>query len=193
MTVIKVSGLTKDYNVRKKESTSTKLASLRHLISPPTAKLRALKAINFELNEGEFLGYIGPNGSGKSTTIKLLTGVLTPTEGSASVLGYTPWKRQKIFTRQIGVIFGNKSLLFWDLPVLDSLKLYKDVYNLNKEEFEARLEEFNKSYEALRNDPEAWAEIERERAIWDNTLLDGLELDEIWTEDGNVTYRKKDK
>ncbi|MFX1251941.1 MAG: ATP-binding cassette domain-containing protein [Promethearchaeota archaeon] len=147
MIVIKVSGLTKDYTVKKKESTSTKLASLRHLISPPTTKLRALKTINFELNEGEFLGYIGPNGSGKSTTIKLLTGVLTPTEGSASVLGYTPWKRQKAFTRQIGVIFGNKSLLFWDLPVLDSLKLYKDVYNLNKEEFEDRLEEFNKIFQ----------------------------------------------
>ncbi len=148
MTIIQVSGLSKDYNVRKKDDNKKRFRSgLRNLIKPPTVKLRALKSINFMLDEGEFLGYIGPNGSGKSTTIKLLTGVLTPTEGTATVLGHYPWERKKSYTKQIGVIFGNKSLLFWDLPVLDSLKLYKDIYGLDQQEFEDRLEEFDKIFQ----------------------------------------------
>ncbi len=147
MSIIKVSGLVKDYSVRKKESEQSKLL---RWIRPATQQFRALQAIDFELEAGEFLGYIGPNGSGKSTTIKLLTGVLTPTEGTAQVLGFTPWKREKRFTRKIGVIFGNKSLLFWDLPVLDSLKLYKDIYNLDEKEFQDRLEEFDKIFQLSR-------------------------------------------
>lgn len=148
MAVIQVTGLSKDYNVRKKDNSKRRLRSgLRNLIKPPTVKLRALKSISFALEEGEFLGYIGPNGSGKSTTIKLLTGVLTPTEGTAKVLGHFPWERKKSYTKQIGVIFGNKSLLFWDLPVLDSLKLYKDIYGLDQQEFENRLEEFDKIFQ----------------------------------------------
>ena len=144
MTVIQVSGLIKDYSVKKKSSENLKRFSW---LRPSTTKFRAVDSVDFTLDKGEFLGYIGPNGSGKSTTIKLLTGVLTPTEGSASVLGYYPWKREKAFTRQIGVIFGNKSLLFWDLPVLDSLKLYKDIYNLNQAEFDSRLDEFDKIFQ----------------------------------------------
>ena len=147
MTTIKVSGLVKDYTVRKKETEQPKLF---RWIRPATQQFRALQAIDFELEAGEFLGYIGPNGSGKSTTIKLLTGVLTPTEGTAQVLGFTPWKRETRFTRNIGVIFGNKSLLFWDLPVLDSLKLYKDIYNLDEKEFQDRLEEFDKIFQLSR-------------------------------------------
>jgi ABC-2 type transport system ATP-binding protein len=145
--IIQVSNLTKDFNVRKKENNEKKfITGLRQLIAPKTKKLRALNSIDLQLSEGEFLGYIGPNGSGKSTTIKLLTGVLTPTEGNATVLGFTPWKRQKEFTRRIGVIFGQKSLLFWDLPVIESLRLYKDMYGLNEAEFEDRLTEFDQIF-----------------------------------------------
>lgn len=150
MTVIQVSDLTKDYSVRKKSSNGNFLQNMRELINPSTKKLHALKSVNFELTQGEALGYIGPNGSGKSTTIKLLTGVLTPTQGEAKVLNYTPWERKKDFTRNIGVIFGNKSLLFWDLPVLDSLKLYKDIYGLDVHEFENRLDEFDKIFQLSR-------------------------------------------
>ncbi|MHA2296053.1 MAG: ATP-binding cassette domain-containing protein [Candidatus Hodarchaeales archaeon] len=108
MTIIKVAGLTKDYRVRRKQQESNGLLTkARSIISPPTDKLRALKAVNFEVEEGEFLGYIGPNGSGKSTTIKLMTGVLTPTEGTATIMGYVPWKQRKEYTRNIGVIFGS--------------------------------------------------------------------------------------
>ncbi|MHA1978725.1 MAG: ABC transporter ATP-binding protein [Candidatus Hodarchaeales archaeon] len=145
MTVIQVSGLIKDYSVKKKKT--SKDPRRFHWLRSSTTKFRALDSVDFTLDKGEFLGYIGPNGSGKSTTIKLLTGVLTPTSGSASVLGHNPWKREKVFTRQIGVIFGNKSLLFWDLPVLDSLKLYKDIYNLNQAEFDSRLDEFDKIFQ----------------------------------------------
>ncbi|MFW9994414.1 MAG: ATP-binding cassette domain-containing protein [Candidatus Odinarchaeota archaeon] len=148
MTVINVSNLVKDYRVRKKQLEKNGfLTRMKNGLSPSTDKLRALKAVNFEVNAGEFIGYIGPNGSGKSTTIKLLTGVLTPTEGKATVLGYIPWKQRKEYTRHIGVIFGQKSLLFWDLPVIDSLKLYKDIYALDKREFDERLEEFDKIFQ----------------------------------------------
>ncbi|MHA2331126.1 MAG: ABC transporter ATP-binding protein [Candidatus Hodarchaeales archaeon] len=148
MTIIKVAGLTKDYRVRRKQQESNGLLTkARSIISPSTDKLRALKAVNFEVEEGEFLGYIGPNGSGKSTTIKLMTGVLTPTEGTATIMGYVPWKQRKEYTRNIGVIFGSKSLLFWDLPVIDSLKLYKDIYDLDNKDFTDRLEEFDKIFQ----------------------------------------------
>ncbi len=148
MTVIKVSGLVKDYRVRKKQpERSSVLTKIKNVVLPPTSNLRALNSISFNVEAGELFGYIGPNGSGKSTTIKLLTGVLTPTEGTATVLDYIPWKSRKEYTRHIGVIFGQKSLLFWDLPVIDSLKLYKDIYDLDKKEFEDRLEEFDKIFQ----------------------------------------------
>ncbi|MFX1511054.1 MAG: ATP-binding cassette domain-containing protein [Promethearchaeota archaeon] len=148
MTVINVSDLVKDYRVRKKQLEKNGILSkIKGVFSPPTSKLRALNSISFNVEAGELIGYIGPNGSGKSTTIKLLTGVLTPTQGTASVLGFIPWKTRKEYTRHIGVIFGQKSLLFWDLPVIDSLKLYKDIYDLDKTEFEDRLEEFDKIFQ----------------------------------------------
>lgn len=101
--------------------------------------VQALQEVSFSVKRGELLGYIGPNGAGKSTTIKILTGILTPSSGTASVLGFTPWKNRYEYTYNIGVVFGQKSLLWWDIPAIDSFRLYKEVYEMEKAEFEERL------------------------------------------------------
>ncbi|MBI4214913.1 ATP-binding cassette domain-containing protein, partial [archaeon] len=102
---------------------------------PRRVRVNALRDMSFTVKKGEFLGYIGANGSGKSTTIKILTGVLVPTSGNASCLGYVPWERRKEYTQRIGIVFGQKSLLWWDLKVEDSLKLYRDIYGVSREEY----------------------------------------------------------
>ncbi|MBN1845394.1 MAG: ATP-binding cassette domain-containing protein [Sedimentisphaerales bacterium] len=98
--------------------------------------------VSFTVREGEFIGYIGPNGAGKSTTIKLLTGILYPQAGSIRVLGYEPHTQRYEYTYHIGVVFGQRSLLEYDIPVADSLSLYRAIYELNERQFAERLEEF---------------------------------------------------
>lgn len=98
--------------------------------------------INFQINEGEFIGYIGPNGAGKSTTIKLLTGILYPTKGTIRVLGFDPNKDRYRYTYHIGVVFGQRSLLEYDIPVMDSFTLYRAIYELDQKTYEKRLGEF---------------------------------------------------
>lgn len=101
--------------------------------------------ISFSVNEGEFIGYIGPNGAGKSTTIKLLTGILYPTSGDVSVLGYNPYEDRYNYTYHIGVVFGQRSLLEFDIPVIDSFLLYKSIYELEDDKYQARLDRFTKA------------------------------------------------
>ncbi|RME79574.1 MAG: ATP-binding cassette domain-containing protein [Methanobacteriota archaeon] len=126
-----VEKLSKDYPVLAEK----RLFGLIKKFTP----FRALDGFSFELKKGEFLGLIGPNGSGKTTLMKMLGGVLTPTSGKAEVLGYTPWDRKRDYLKQIGVLFGNRSNLFFDVPVRDSLELYKEMYGLDKKEYEERL------------------------------------------------------
>ncbi len=102
----------------------------------------AVNEISFNVKQGEFLGYLGPNGSGKTTTIKMLSGVLTPNEGKAKCLGFTPWKRKHDYLRKIGVLFGNRSNLIFDIPLIESFLLYKDMYNLSDEFYEKRMKVF---------------------------------------------------
>jgi len=101
-----------------------------------------IKNVSFELKEGEFVGYVGPNGAGKSTTIKLLTGVLTPSSGQIRVLGFDPVKDRYKYTYNIGVVFGHRSLLEFDIPVIESFKLFKAIYELEEKTFKERLEYF---------------------------------------------------
>ena len=96
--------------------------------------------INFAVEEGEFIGYIGPNGAGKSTTIKLLTGILYPSSGSIRVLGYEPHTQRYEYTYHIGVVFGQRSLLEYDIPVSDSFELYRAIYELDRDEYTEMLE-----------------------------------------------------
>lgn len=109
-----------------------------HALFPKRERFDALKDVSFTVQKGDILGYIGPNGAGKSTTIKLMTGILTAEAGTVDVLGFTPWTDRLEYTQKIGVVFGQKGLLWWDLPPTDSFELYKAVYDIPEKEFQSR-------------------------------------------------------
>jgi ABC-2 type transport system ATP-binding protein len=113
------------------------------LWQPERYTVLAVDDVSFELQPGEIVGYIGANGAGKSTTIKMLTGILAPTAGLLRVNGREPQADRIAHTREIGVVFGQRTQLWWDLPVLDSLRLLQTVYNLDEATFQARLRQFS--------------------------------------------------
>ncbi len=97
--------------------------------------IKAIDDISFSIGKGEIVGYIGPNGAGKSTTIKILTGVLTPTSGTCKVGNIVPWKDRKKYVSKIGVVFGQRSQLWWDIPAIDTFDLLKDIYKIEEKEY----------------------------------------------------------
>ncbi len=103
--------------------------------------IHALSDVSFTIGDGEMVGYIGPNGAGKSSTIKILSGILTPESGSCLVDGRIPWKSRKEHVRQIGVVFGQRSQLWWDVPVIDSFELLKDIYSISPNVYRHNMEE----------------------------------------------------
>lgn len=103
--------------------------------------IHALDHISFTVEDGEMVGYIGPNGAGKSSTIKILSGILTPDSGSCIINGRTPWKERTAHVREIGVVFGQRSQLWWDVPVIDSFELLKDIYSISPTTYSNNLEE----------------------------------------------------
>ena len=98
--------------------------------------IKAIEDISFSIEKGEIVGYIGPNGAGKSTTIKILSGILVPDKGNVKISGITPWKERETYVRKIGVVFGQRSQLWWDIPAEDTFDLLKDVYDLDYKEYE---------------------------------------------------------
>lgn len=130
--MIHCSNLTKDYKSFKK----TGWLKLRR--SKSAEVFRAVDNITFDIGAGEVVGYIGPNGAGKSTTIKMMCGILTPTSGELTVNGLVPYKNRQKNARQIGVIFGQKSQLWWDLPITSSLKLYQKMYEIPDDVYHKR-------------------------------------------------------
>src|SRR5205814_3287573 len=96
----------------------------------------AVKGVSFEVAEGELVGFLGPNGAGKTTTLKMLAGLLYPTAGAASVLGFVPWKRDDGYRRQFALLLGQKNQLWWDLPARESLELNAKIYGIPKHSFE---------------------------------------------------------
>jgi len=98
--------------------------------------INALDKVSFEIEEGELVGYIGPNGAGKSTTVKILSGILTPDSGNCQVLGKVPWKERVEHVGNIGVVFGQRTQLWWDLPVIDSFELLRDIYKVPHKDYE---------------------------------------------------------
>ena len=103
--------------------------------------IHALSDVSFTIRDGEMVGYIGPNGAGKSSTIKILSGILTPDSGVVKVDGRIPYKNRMEHVKEIGVVFGQRSQLWWDVPVIDSFELLKDIYSIPKETYHANLEE----------------------------------------------------
>lgn len=137
--MIEVEHVTKTFNVPIKGQKGIKKWIFRR-----NEKIDVLTDLSFSIKEGEFVGYLGPNGAGKSTTIKLLTGILHPTQGSVKVLGFNPHKQRHEYAYNMGVVFGQRSLLEYDIPVIDSFLLYKAVYNLDERSFKRRLEQFTR-------------------------------------------------
>ena len=107
--------------------------------------IKALTNVSFEIEEGDIVGYIGPNGAGKSTTIKIMSGILTPTSGECRIMGQTPWKDRKKYVKNIGVVFGQRSQLWWDVPVIDSFELLKDIYKIPTAEYDETLSDLVKA------------------------------------------------
>lgn len=103
--------------------------------------IHALKDVSFTIHDGEMVGYIGPNGAGKSSTIKILSGILTPDSGTVLVDGRVPYKNRIEHVREIGVVFGQRSQLWWDVPVIDSFELLKDIYSVPDSQYKNSLEE----------------------------------------------------
>lgn len=138
MNIISVRNLWKEFHVpiRKKGV----MGSISSLISRQYDIKTALDRISFEINEGELVGYIGPNGAGKSTTVKILSGILVPNDGDVQVMGKTPWECRIETVRQIGVVFGQRTQLWWDLPVIESFELLKDIYSIPNSLYKKNLE-----------------------------------------------------
>ncbi|NSC21902.1 ATP-binding cassette domain-containing protein [Streptomyces albus subsp. chlorinus] len=126
---IAVTDLTKTFRVRRRSG----------LLRRTTSEVRAVDGISFTLRRGEMTGFIGPNGAGKSTTVKMLTGILTPSGGRLRVAGVDPWKERTRLVRRIGVVFGQRTTLWWDLPLRDSFGLVRRMYRIPRDRFEENL------------------------------------------------------
>ena len=145
MALIEVRGLSKSFERRKQRSGMS--GAMRGLFDRASESVPAVAEVSFDVSAGEIVGYIGPNGAGKSTTIKMLTGVLTPTSGEATVAGFTPWTQRRQLAQQIGVVFGQRTQLWWDLPLIESLELLRFVYRVPEERFRANFEHANELLE----------------------------------------------
>ena len=140
MPIIQVRDLRKQFKVYKRRPGFW--GSVRGLFSREHTVVNAVDEVNFEIERGELVGYIGPNGAGKSTTIKMLTGILVPTSGRVEVRGLVPYERRKENARRIGVVFGQRTQLWWDLPVVDSFELLKHIYRIPQEKYDENLGTF---------------------------------------------------
>ncbi len=115
--------------------------SVRSLFNRKYYDVKAVDGVSFDINEGELIGFIGPNGAGKTTTLKVLSGLLYPSSGHVSVLGYTPWERKPAFQKQFSLVMGQKNQLWWDLPALESFILNKEIYEVPDAQYKKTLDE----------------------------------------------------
>lgn len=140
MAIIEVDNLVKIYKIIEKQDGL--IGYFKNLIKPKYKNFDAVKGINFNIEEGELVGYIGENGAGKSTTIKMLTGLLTPTSGRVLVNGIVPNEKRIQNNKNIGAVFGQKTQLWWDLPVIESFRLIKKMYEIPENEYRKNLKKF---------------------------------------------------
>lgn len=137
--MIELRGINKTYRVARRDAGFKEAA--KALFKPQIHEVEALRDVSFTIGEGEMVGYIGPNGAGKSSTIKVMSGILTPDSGSCVIGGLTPWKDRTEHVRNIGVVFGQRSQLWWDVPVIDSFELIRDIYSVDQLAYRKTLDE----------------------------------------------------
>ena len=140
MSFIEVKNISKDFKVNKRSAGIPGM--IANMFAPKFEIKKAVNDLSFTIEKGEMVGFIGPNGAGKSSTIKMLSGILCPDSGSISVAGYIPYKQRKAYVGNIGVVFGQKSQLQWDLPVIDSFELLRAIYRIPEEKYKRNLERF---------------------------------------------------
>ncbi|AVZ30016.1 ABC transporter ATP-binding protein [Nodularia spumigena] len=139
MSAITVKNLSKFYPVAVKEPGIK--GTLTHFFRRTYRSIKAVQDVSFEIAPGEIVGFLGPNGAGKTTTLKMLTGLIHPSDGTVTVAGHVPFLRQEAFLQKITLVMGQKQQLLWDLPALDSLKINAAVYNISNKEFQKRVGE----------------------------------------------------
>lgn len=139
MSFIEIRGLTKSYRVYQKQEGLR--AALSGLFQRQYRHVRAVRGIDLDVEQGEFVAFLGPNGAGKTTTLKLLSGVITPTAGTATVMGHVPWQRENAYRRRFALVMGQKNQLWWDLPAAESFRLHQQIYRLEPAEFQRNQDE----------------------------------------------------
>lgn len=140
MEQIRVEHICKDFEIVDRKPGA--INAIKSFFNRKTITRHAVNDISFTINEGELVGYIGPNGAGKSTTIKMLSGILVPSSGKVTVMGREPYHNRKENGMDIGVVFGQRSQLFWDLPVMDAFELYKKMYKIPDKVYEENLKHY---------------------------------------------------
>ena len=139
MSFIEVKQINKTFKVPLKST--GKFDALKTFFSRKYKHIDAIKDISFSIDKGEIVGYIGPNGAGKSTTIKILSGILVPDSGKVMIDKKVPWKDRREYVKDIGVVFGQRSQLWWDIPAIDSFNLLKDIYKISEDKYNKKLNE----------------------------------------------------
>lgn len=142
MNIIEVKDLSKEYKIVRRDSGIKN--AFKSFIKREYRIVRAVDKVSFSIKKGEIVGYIGPNGAGKSTTIKMLSGILKPDEGIVNIMGMDPTVDRIKYVKEIGVVFGQKSQLWWDIPAEDSFDLLKDIYKIPDDEYEKNKQELVK-------------------------------------------------
>ena len=141
MSAIEIRGLQKSYRVYQKNEGLW--ASLTGLFQREYRTVDAVRSIDLDVDEGEFVAFLGPNGAGKTTTLKLLSGVISPTGGKAQVLGHVPWLRENDYRRRFALVMGQKNQLWWDLPAQESFRLHQQIYRIPPQQFDDTLAEIS--------------------------------------------------
>lgn len=139
MAIISIKNLNKAYFSSKKDPGVW--AGIKSLFKPNIIKIEAVQDVSFEIEEGEFVGFLGPNGAGKTTTLKMLSGIIKSTSGEINVMGFDPWEKKNEYKKQFALLMGQKNQLWWDLPVMESFLLNKEIYDISNDQFEKTLNE----------------------------------------------------
>lgn len=145
MSLIEVNSLCKNYKIADREQGLSGM--LKHIVAPKYYTKAAVKNINFTIEQGEAVAYIGSNGAGKSTTIKMLTGILKPTSGKISISGLDPYKNRIQSSKNIGVVFGQRTQLWWDIPIRESFSMLKEIYEISDSVYGENLKYFSEILE----------------------------------------------